>query len=699
MISNLGLIYLFIISIKSIFSICINKTSSIKNLSLFPTNDFPCMYSGLISINSTKDMNKKDEIFYVLVMSPENEEKNPLIIWINGEYSSMLGLFSEIGPLKLHNHSQNMYGTIKKNSLYQIANILFVDQPLGTGFSNTNEIGNIPTNQSQISKQFYNFLSSFLDENKEFLNRDIFLAGENYAGKYIPHLARNILLMNEKISKGQKLGKIINIKQVVIGNGLFSSEFQTPSRKTLLKGLNILSQDDEVHFEYITHNCLSLIGAKSTDAFGVCQKQIDFIQQISGRNIYDITLNDTMTFGIEMRKLIEYLNSKEVMVQLNLMRNVSDAKTKSFDLKNISVENAIKHNILLHSSKSSLEKIINDFNISVTIFAGLNDVVYGPKGIENFLESLNLKTSTKYINKQHELWIFSPNNNDQFIQPGYIKRYDDHLQFLTIKKSGYFVTMKQKHLIKSIFSKLINNQNLSNCDTKNGTYNCDLTKFKCEALRNCSGNGECGINTKGTCKCNDNFYGPDCNYNMSVISTTRTHINPNDLRLFSFTQNFDYYVDIETENQNSISIHLINKNDHIFLFNEDKHLMNIKNNYKISNHFFFRNDLVNDNLLVIKNLDHKNASHIKIYAYPYYSSHNFWGPGNGGFWLAIICFSIGLTLCFIAYTIFKKQQDSEKTNQYYLVSSQGTETVSSNSSNSNSHKNLNLKNEFRILPK
>jgi hypothetical protein len=678
---------------------CKNKSHQIKNLTLFPEIDFPCIYSGLVSINSTKDANQKDQLFYVLVSAYEEEDQKPLIIWINGEYSSMLGLFTEIGPLKLNNYSDNIYGSIERNSLYEIANLLFVDQPLGTGFSNTNKLENIPTNQSQISKQFYNFLQVFIDENKEFSNRDIFLAGENYAGKYIPHLARYILYMNDKIKKGLKLGNIINLKNVIIGNGLFGSEYQIPSRKSFVFGLNLLSKEDEVHFDYITQTCLSQIGLESNKSFEVCQKQMEFLGLMSGRNIYDVTINDTMAFENEMKKLSEYLNRKDVMTDLNLLDKDSKVKIKSFDLKNISVENAIKDNILLHSSKNALEKIINDYNITVTIFSGLNDIVYGPSGIENFLESLNLKTSYKYKNKNREVWSISPKNNTEVIQGGYIKEFDDHLHFLTIRKSGYFVTMKQKKLIHLIFSKLIAKENLNDCHRLNGTDNCDLTRFKCEALKNCSGNGECNGATKGICKCNENFYGPDCNYSISLISTKRTHINPNELLVFSFNEDYDYYVDIESEIENRISINLVDKKDHIFILNNKKNLLEFKTNSSVSNHFFFRSDIVNDNLLVIRNLDSKNPSHIKIYAYPYYSSHNFWGPGNTGFWLAIISFSIGFTIFFIMYTIYKKQTAADQ-SQYYLIATASAGSITSNSNTkSNNPKELTLKNEFRILPK
>jgi len=110
---------------------------------------------------------------------------------------------------------------------------------------------------------------------------------------------------------------------------------------------------------------------------------------------------------------------------------------------------------------------------------------------------------------------------------------------------------------------------------------------------------------------------------------------------------------------------LVNKNDHKNLLDTSKHLS--VSNGKSNNHFYFRENIVHENLLVVKNLNYKNSTHVKIYAYPYYSSHNFWGPGNGGFWLAIITFTIGFTLCTLTYINYKRQLVTQSNSQYYLI--------------------------------
>ena len=141
------------------------------------------------------------------------------------------------------------------------------------------------------------------------------------------------------------------------------------------------------------------------------------------------------------------------------------------------------------------------------------------------------------------------------------------------------------------------------------------------------------------------------------------------------------------------------KSESGYIFNNETHMLNSKTSKLVQNHFFFRSDLINEYFLVIKNLNKKYPSHVKIFAYPYYSSHNFWGPGNAGFWMAIITFVVGFTLCFITYTMYKRNLENDKT-QYYLISNATAGSITSNSATkSNTSNQLTLKNEFRILPK
>jgi vitellogenic carboxypeptidase-like protein len=100
------------------------------------------MYSGTLPANSLPNTNHN--LFYWLFKSKQARPDAPLVLWLNGGpgSSSMFGLFAENGPLRV---SRNGTGTgdfqvhLPRDGqgswLDEGVDIVFVDQPVGTGFS------------------------------------------------------------------------------------------------------------------------------------------------------------------------------------------------------------------------------------------------------------------------------------------------------------------------------------------------------------------------------------------------------------------------------------------------------------------------------------------------------------------------------------------------------------------------------------
>jgi hypothetical protein len=88
-------------------------------------------YAGLLP----GDAKTGGKIFYWLFNAAQNADTAPLVIWLNGGpgCSSMDGLWLELGPFRLEGPKM---ANIKVNpsSWHNAANIMFVDQPVGTGY-------------------------------------------------------------------------------------------------------------------------------------------------------------------------------------------------------------------------------------------------------------------------------------------------------------------------------------------------------------------------------------------------------------------------------------------------------------------------------------------------------------------------------------------------------------------------------------
>lgn len=114
---------------------------------------------------------------------------NDLIIWFNGgpACSSLLGLFKMHGPVTFPRTAtkpqRNPYSWTRG------ANIVYVDQPIGTGFST----GNSGTQDNDHNTAaVVKWLDSFFNMFPEMRSKNIHLMGESYAGVFLPYIAKEI---------------------------------------------------------------------------------------------------------------------------------------------------------------------------------------------------------------------------------------------------------------------------------------------------------------------------------------------------------------------------------------------------------------------------------------------------------------------------------------------------------------------------
>lgn len=71
--------------------------------------------------------------------------------------------------------------------------MLFIEQPIGTGFSVKGGTDRIPRNELSVARDLFLALQSFYRNSPSFANRPLVVTGESYAGKYVPSIAHYIL--------------------------------------------------------------------------------------------------------------------------------------------------------------------------------------------------------------------------------------------------------------------------------------------------------------------------------------------------------------------------------------------------------------------------------------------------------------------------------------------------------------------------
>ena len=95
-----------------------------------------------------------------------------------------------------------------------ISNLLFIDSPAGVGLSINEDQTYRYTDSNTADDNLKAVLYFFEKKFPSYRTKDFFIAGESYAGKYIPDLALRIHTYN--LNADVK----VNLKGILIGNGV-----------------------------------------------------------------------------------------------------------------------------------------------------------------------------------------------------------------------------------------------------------------------------------------------------------------------------------------------------------------------------------------------------------------------------------------------------------------------------------------------
>ncbi|KAL7418832.1 hypothetical protein Q5752_006516 [Cryptotrichosporon argae] len=284
-------------------------------------------YSGYLDVGYGK------ELFFYFFESRHKPAEDPVVMWINGGpgCSSALGLFMELGPCTVKNEPKSVNDTeYNPYSWNEKANIFFLDEPIGVGFSHA-EHGQVVGTAEKAARDVQAFVSIFFDNFKEFKGRAFHMAGESYGGRYLPLFASAVYDGNRELVKKGK--EPINLQSVMIGNGI--TDFFTtmvsyyPYQCTIHGGLNrtVQSIGACIDMAEAVPKCHKLArkGCIESKDYTECSIAINYCQEMlgssfewAGVNPYDVSkpctrkeLSESLCYS-ETKKIGEYLNLPEV---------------------------------------------------------------------------------------------------------------------------------------------------------------------------------------------------------------------------------------------------------------------------------------------------------------------------------------------------------------------------------------------------
>ncbi|EPS41995.1 hypothetical protein H072_4030 [Dactylellina haptotyla CBS 200.50] len=394
-------------------------------------------YSGYLD-----DDSEDKHLFYWFFESRSNPKEDPVVLWLNGGpgCSSLTGLFMELGP-----SSVTKEGKLKWNpaSWNNNASVIFLDQPVNVGYSYS---GGQVSNTVAAGKDVYALLTLFFEQFPEYASQDFHIAGESYAGHYIPVFAHEILSHKKRN---------INLKSVLIGNGLTDGLTQYEYYEPMACGKGgypaVLSESQCKSMKDSYPRCASMIeNCYNSESSWTCVPASIYCNNVmmgpyqrTGTNVYDIRgpCKDSSNLCYpDLGWISRFLNQKSVIDALG-------SEVDSYDSCNFD----INRNFLFAGDwMKPYHRLVPDLlkQIPVLIYAGDADFICNWLGNHAWTEAL--EWSGKSAFNKVSLGDFKMADSGKTV--GQIKSANG-LTFLRIFQAGHMTPMDQPESSLEFFNR------------------------------------------------------------------------------------------------------------------------------------------------------------------------------------------------------------------------------------------------------
>ena len=357
-----------------------------------------------------------ESLFYWFV-GAEDYENKPTIIWSNGGpgSSSFWGFFIENGPYQIDSATEPKL-SLREHAWNNEANYMIFEHPLSVTLSFAHDESDLPETVEEGIEQYYQALVNFMARHPEIAKNPIILAGESYAGTYLPLLANAILKGNKS-----KESPNLDLKALVLMDAWVDpyTQMSTDTEYALTHGL-ISAREKKKLDKQFKHNYPALNAE---------------IQKICGLVMMNTAYKSNS--DINLNSVLEYLNRDDVRKALHIESNVKLTESWSAGISN---------NYQPEVNKS-FRKLINkllDENLQTIVISGLNDAKdCNFLGTSKWLDKLKGKNANAFHNAPTKQWVMAEN------EPvlGYLQE-SKKLTWAKILNAGHMAAMDQPQIIK-----------------------------------------------------------------------------------------------------------------------------------------------------------------------------------------------------------------------------------------------------------
>ncbi|CAH2104268.1 unnamed protein product [Euphydryas editha] len=384
-------------------------------------------YSGFITVNKTYNSNI---FFWYFPIENKPVNETPWIIWLQGGpgASSLTGLFDEIGPFKL-----SPTGVLKKNPYTWLQNhsLVFIDNPVGTGYSFTEQTEGFVKDMNTYGAHLHEVVQQLLQIYPELRSAPLYIAGESYAGKYVPALGLEI--HKHKNIPGFK----VNLQGLIIGNGYVDPELI--SQVTLpFYYFGLLNKEQIKKVDPLIKSFQNDIATNNSIAAKNKWNSVIAVLLILShqKHVYNF-LKDEIPVG----RYVNFLKTSEVKRALH----VGDTK---FSVVNFTVNTLLAPDFL-SSSKTIFEELL--INYRVLAYCGNLDQMLPCVFLSEHYRTWKWNGSSEFLKATRYPYIYNSK------LAGYLKT-GGHLTEAVIRGAGHMVPIDEPASIQNLVTRWIRNE-------------------------------------------------------------------------------------------------------------------------------------------------------------------------------------------------------------------------------------------------
>ncbi|KAL1557683.1 Serine carboxypeptidase-like 51 [Salvia divinorum] len=417
------------------------------------------------------EVRPKAHMFWWYYRSPQRtEDPNkpwPIILWLQGGPGASgvgIGNFEEIGPL-------DSYLKPRNSTWLKKADLLFVDNPVGTGYSFVDDLALLVKTDYEAADDLTTLLIEIFNRNETLQKSPLYIVAESYGGKYAVTLGLTALKAIEAGKLKLKLGGI------ALGDTWISPEDFVFSWGPLLKDVSRLDNNglkksnslaEEIKQEIETGKFVEATESWSNleSVISSSSNSVDFYNFLLDSGMDPVSLSaSVLSQQISTRRYSRYLNSLrrdtpggdgdiDTLMNGVIKKKLKIPKSVVWGGQSDSVFSALEGDFM-KPRIDEVDQLLNK-GVNLTIYSGQLDVICSTKGTEAWVEKLkwggiktflSLERTPLYCGKER-------------ITKGFIRSYKN-LHFYWILGAGHFVPVDQPCVALSMISSVTNSPNVS----------------------------------------------------------------------------------------------------------------------------------------------------------------------------------------------------------------------------------------------